>query len=56
MKSISFPSPNPANELIEFHFINFIRDLDRWNRRNAANELNRQIVRNFTRDQLARAH
>lgn len=56
MKSFSLPSPNPASELIEFHFVNFLRDLDSWNRRNATTELNRRIVRNFTRDQLARAH
>ena len=56
MKTSSPARINPATELKEFNFVHFLREIDRWKTRNAANELNRHFVRQLTRDQIASAH
>ena len=56
MKINSAARPHPASELKEFNFVHFLREIDRWKTRTAANELNRHFVRQLTRDQIASAH
>lgn len=45
-----------TSEMTDFSFIAFLRELDRRNAREAANELNRRLVRRLTQDSLASAH
>ena len=44
-----------TSEMTDFSFVAFLRDLDRRNAREAANELNRRLVRRLTHDLIARA-